>query len=73
LKEDRVTVQIITTEGGEELVVLPRRDYDRLLARLGDEEAEDRILADVARQVSDRIASGEEALVPAPRPAKHEG
>lgn len=34
--------QIIITAGGEELVVLSRRDFDSLLARLGDEEAEDR-------------------------------
>jgi DNA-binding XRE family transcriptional regulator/PHD/YefM family antitoxin component YafN of YafNO toxin-antitoxin module len=33
--------QIITTESGEELVVLSRRDYDAMRARLGDEEAED--------------------------------
>ena len=61
-----MTVQIITTESGEELVVLPRREYDKLLARLGDEEAEDRVLADVAREVLERIKSGEEALVPPP-------
>ena len=35
--------QIITTESGEELVVLPRRDYDAILARLGDDAAEDRM------------------------------
>jgi len=47
-----VTLQTLTTESGEELVVLSRRDYDALLARLGDEEAEDRmtlILAAEAR------------------------
>jgi PHD/YefM family antitoxin component YafN of YafNO toxin-antitoxin module len=64
--EDFVTVQIITTESGEELVVLTRREYDALMARLGDEEAEDLVLADTARQVLDRIDSGEEALVPHP-------
>lgn len=36
-------VQIITTESGEELVVMSRRDYDALLAQLGDEGAEDRM------------------------------
>jgi DNA-binding XRE family transcriptional regulator len=36
-------IQIIKTETGEELVVLPRREYDALLAQLGDEEAEDRM------------------------------
>jgi DNA-binding XRE family transcriptional regulator len=35
--------QIIRTESGEELVVLPRRDYDAILARLGDDAAEDRM------------------------------
>jgi len=34
---------IIKTESGDELVVLPRRDYDAMLARLGDEAAEDRM------------------------------
>jgi hypothetical protein len=56
---------IITTDSGEELVVLTRREYDSLLAQLGDEEAEDRmtmLLADEARQ---RIASGEETLIAA--------
>lgn len=40
--------QFITTEGGEELVVLPRRAYDALLARAGDEAAEDRAAARMA-------------------------
>lgn len=38
-----MTVQTLTTPSGDELVVLSRRDYDALLARLGDEEAEDRM------------------------------
>jgi Helix-turn-helix domain len=45
-------IQIIKTEAGDELVVLPRREYDALLAQLGDEAAEDRmtlILAAEAR------------------------
>ena len=57
--------QIITTDSGEELVVLSRREYDALLAQLGDEEAEDRmtmLLADEARQ---RIARGDETLIAA--------
>lgn len=33
--------QIINTEQGEELVVLTRREYDAMRARLGDEAAED--------------------------------
>lgn len=39
-----------TTESGEELVVLSRRDYDALLARLGDEEAEDRMTLIIAAE-----------------------
>ncbi len=38
-----MTVQTLTTESGEELVVLSRRDYDALLSRLGEEDAEDRM------------------------------
>lgn len=56
--------QFITTEAGEELVVLSRREYDSLLARLGDEEAEDRMTVLIADEVRARIASGEEKLVP---------
>ncbi len=36
-------VQTLTSPSGDELVVLGRRDYDALLARLGDEDAEDRM------------------------------
>ena len=36
-------IQTITTASGEELVVISRRDYDALLAQLGDEDAEDRM------------------------------
>lgn len=43
-------IQIIKTEAGEELVVMPRRDYDALLAQLGDEEAEDRMTLIVAAE-----------------------
>lgn len=48
--------QIITTEGGEELVVLSRRDYEALAARSGDSDAEDamtlRMLAETAGDVA---------------------
>ena len=67
-----MTVQVLTTESGEELVVLSRRDYDALLARSGDEEAEDRmtlILAAEARAeaplpelVSTAILKGDSVL-----------
>jgi hypothetical protein len=55
---------VITTDSGEELVVLSRREYDSLLARLGDEEAEDRMTVLIAEEVRQRIASGEEKLLP---------
>jgi DNA-binding Xre family transcriptional regulator len=67
-----MTVQTLITESGEELVVLSRRDYDALLARSGDEEAEDRmtlILAAEARAeaplpelVSTTILKGDSVL-----------
>ena len=53
-------VQIIETEAGDDLVVLSRRDYDALLARAGDEEAEDRMTLLIAAE-----ARGEQPL-PAP-------
>ena len=45
--------QVLKTAAGEELVVLPRRDYDVLLARLGDEEAEDRLLLAMVDELSE--------------------
>jgi len=67
-----VTIQTLTTPSGEELVVLSRRDYDALLAKLGDEDAEDRmtlLLAAEARadaplpeSVSTAILKGESLL-----------
>jgi hypothetical protein len=68
--------QFLRTESGEELVVLSRRDYDSLLARLGDEEAEDRMTVLLVEEVRRRIEAGEEELVPLervyPAAAKHE-
>lgn len=55
--------QIIKTESGEELVVLPRRDYDAMLARLGDEEAEDRMTERLVVEGRTRIAADDEGLV----------
>jgi DNA-binding transcriptional regulator YiaG len=48
-----MTAQIITTPAGEELVILPRRDYDALLARLGDEAAEDRATARIVDEATE--------------------
>lgn len=60
--------QFITTDAGEELVLLGRRDYDALLAGLGEEDAEDRMTLLVAAEARARIAAGEDELLP-PHPA----
>ena len=51
-----MSIQTLTTEAGEELVVLSRRDYDALLARLGDEEAEDRMTLIIAAEARGQTA-----------------
>lgn len=56
--------QIITTEAGEELVVLSRRDYDALMARLGDEAAEARAAARIVAEGRHAIDAGREASLP---------
>ena len=56
--------QVLKTAAGEELIVLPRRDYDVLLARLGDEEAEDRLLLAMAEKAMANLASGRDILLP---------
>lgn len=43
-------VQILKTDAGEELVVMSRRDYDALLAQIGDEDAEDRMTLLIAAE-----------------------
>ena len=55
--------QIIVTATGEELVVLPRRDYEALLARMGNEEAEDRVTRRIVTESRARVAAGQEELV----------
>ena len=73
-----MTPQFITTDSGEELVLLSRRDYDAMLARLGDEEAEDRVTERLVAEARGRIAAGEDGLVRAgsdgrpPRPDQGE-
>jgi DNA-binding XRE family transcriptional regulator len=57
-------IQIIKTEAGEELVVLSRRDYDMLLARLGDEDAEDRASVRLVEESRSRLARGEDLVLP---------
>ena len=56
--------QIIRTEAGEELVVLPRRAFDALLARLGDEEAEDRVTVRLVDEIDRDLASGAATVLP---------
>ena len=58
------TPQVITTEGGEELIVLTRRDYDALLAQAGDEEAEDRMTVRLIEESEAAIARSEDVLLP---------
>jgi len=58
------TPQVIITEGGEELIVLTRRDYDALLAQAGDEEAEDRMTVRLIEESEAAIARGEDVLLP---------
>ncbi len=56
--------QIITTPGGEELVVLPRKDYEALVEALAEAEEE---LADIAildRRLAELKASGAPNLPP---------
>ena len=54
------TLSTFTTPGGEEMVVLSRRDFDRLVAASED-------LVDLAAydETKARLASGEDELVPA--------
>jgi DNA-binding XRE family transcriptional regulator len=55
-----MSTQIITSNGKPAFAVVPIAEYERLLAL-----AEDRIDINEARRVSARIASGEEATLPA--------
>lgn len=51
---------VIKTEGGEELVVLTRLDYDALRAAAGDEEAEDRMTERILKETAGSVAIPEE-------------
>jgi DNA-binding XRE family transcriptional regulator len=57
-------VQIIRTESGEELVVLPRREYIALLARAGDEAAEDEMTRILGEEFKAALARGEDVALP---------
>ena len=58
-------VQTIVTDSGEELIVLSRRDYDALLAALGDEEAEDRATIRIADEAQAALDRGDAFVMPA--------
>lgn len=54
-----MNVQIIKTPHGEEMAVLPKADYDKLIEALEDQE-------DIAasRSFREKLAAGEEELIP---------
>ncbi len=56
--------QIIHTDG-EDLVVIPRSDYEALLARAGDETSEDAATARIVAATGAKIARGEDVALPA--------
>src|ERR1700722_13393626 len=56
--------QIIRTDG-EDLVVIPRHDYETLLARAGDAASEDLPTARIIDTTSEQIARGEDVALPA--------
>jgi DNA-binding XRE family transcriptional regulator len=55
--------QIIHT-AGEDLVILPRGDYEALLARAGDAASEDILTARIIDNTSAKIAQGEDVALP---------
>ena len=55
--------QIIRTRSGEEMVVIPRREYERLMAAATDEDAADVAITDARKA---ELAGDPEALLPAP-------
>ncbi len=54
-----MTVQVITTPAGERLVVLPEADYAAIMSAI--EDASD---AEIVRVFKERLAAGEEELIP---------
>jgi DNA-binding transcriptional regulator YiaG len=54
-------VQFIKTSGGEELAILPKAEYERLLALA---ESEDSGTARVVRRARSAIAAGDEVTLP---------
>lgn len=62
----KIRPQTIRTEAGEELIVLSRRAYEALLARAGDEDAEDVATARIVDERKAAIARGEDIVLPEP-------
>lgn len=58
------TPQIIRTEAGEDLIVLSRRDYDALLARLGEPDGEDAMTARIVAETGTELERGDEVALP---------
>lgn len=56
--------QIIPTDGADELVILPRSEYDALRAAAGDEVAEMRAAERIVRASDAAISRGDEAVLP---------
>jgi DNA-binding XRE family transcriptional regulator len=54
-------VQFIKTAGGEELAILPKSEYDRLVRLVADEDIG---TARVVRNAREKIASGLEVMLP---------
>ena len=54
-------VQFIKTAGGEELAILPKSEYERLVKLLADEDVG---TARVVRNARENIAAGREVMVP---------
>ena len=54
-----MTVQVITTPAGERLVVLPEADYAAIMSAV-----EDASEAEIVRVFKERLAAGEEELIP---------
>jgi DNA-binding XRE family transcriptional regulator len=62
VKEEIMTkVQFIKTAGGEELAILPKSEYERLVKLLADEDVG---TARVVRNAREKIASGLEVMLP---------
>ena len=53
--------QIIRTPSGDEMVVIPRREYERLVAAAHDEDADDVAIADARKA---ELAGDPDALLP---------